>query len=279
MDFFRRYSPILGFFVLACVAAILLSTPEAIFSKGVSFVDTELDRSSGNEVFVRTKLDFGNKEHLKTFPLQIDGWQGHEYETTKIEKELKADVILLRAYDHPKYYLPVYFLTMQSSTTSSFHPPPICYRALGYRIEEEGSEQVLVSEVDWAEQSGNPSGWHVPFKKLVVYKKSDGEVIERRVVLYCYVKPNRFTSDEVTMIRFSALAPVDGSYDGAFKIVKDFAAQAIPYMFELSEERGEGEPIIFRLAAAGPGGYFIILLLFSIPLAIFIIPRIRRSGS
>lgn len=264
MAFYRRYSLLLGLLTLVLVIVLLLSTPGFVFSTGVTFIDSELHRSSGDEAYVRTKMDFGSSEHVSTFPMEIGDWKGYDYDTTGIGENLGADVILLRAYERPGLYQPIFFLIMQAETESSFHPPPICYPALGYHIQDEGKEQVVVTDTSWTEA---PSSITIPLKKLVVFKESGGEVTERLVVLYCYVKGNQLTSNTITMIRVEALAPIEGSYEGILNVEKDFAALTIPYMFEPTEE-GEWNPLVIRLAELGIGGYFAIALLLFVPLAI-----------
>ena len=137
MDFYRRYSLLLGLLVLALVIALLLTTPASMFSPGVTFIDSELYRSSGDEAYVRTKMDFGNSEHVNAFPHQFSVWQGYDYDTAALKESLGADIILLRGYVRPGLYQPIFFLLMQARTESSFHPPPICYPAMGYEIEAE----------------------------------------------------------------------------------------------------------------------------------------------
>lgn len=278
MVFYKRYSVLFGLFALVCVIALLFSTPDSLFSRGVSFIDSELNRSSGNEAYVITKMNLGSQEHVSAFPTEIGEWKGYDYDATRVSEDLGADVVLLRGYDRPGLYQPIFFLIMQAKTSSSFHPPPICYPALGYEIEEEGREQVLVTDTSWTEATSSSSIW-IPMKKLVVFKESDGEVQERRVVLYCYLKGNMVTSDTVNMIRVSALAPIDGSYEGILEVLKDFTAQSIPYMFEFRQEENR-QTIAAILAEFGVGGYFAIALLLFTPVAIIAYPRIRgRPGS
>jgi hypothetical protein len=273
MGFYRRYSLLIGLFTLVLVIVLLLSTPDFVFSTGVTFIDSELYRSSGDEAYVRTKMDFGSSEDVSAYPTEIGDWSGYDYDVTEIKETLGGDVILLRGYSRPGVYQPLFFLIMQAETESSFHPPPVCYPALGYHIQEEGKEQVVVTDTSWTEAD---SSLTVPLKKLVVFKESGGEVTDRRVVLYCYVKGNQLASDTITMIRVEALAPVEGSYDGILNVEKDFAALTIPYMFEPNEEE-KWSPLAVRLAESGIGGYFAIALLLFVPLAIMLYPRTRRG--
>jgi len=61
-----------------------------------------------------------------------------------------------RDYSHPKLYQPVFFLIMQSTNRSSFHPPVVGYPALGYTIETEGKEKIPVQNVSWVEEFAIP---------------------------------------------------------------------------------------------------------------------------
>ena len=52
----KRYSVLFGLFALVCVIVLLFSTPDSLFSHGVSFIDSELHRSSGNEAYVMIRV-------------------------------------------------------------------------------------------------------------------------------------------------------------------------------------------------------------------------------
>ena len=76
------------------------------------------------------------------------------------------------------------------------------------------------------------------------------------------------------MVRVSALAPLEGSYDGILNITKGFMGDTFPYMFELQSEK---EPVIFILLASGSIiGKVVIVLLFLAPLSIIFYPQIRN---
>ncbi|NQT72264.1 MAG: exosortase-associated EpsI family protein [Chloroflexi bacterium] len=275
MTFLKENSLIIGLTLLIGVAVLLLSSSHLFFTKGVAFVDTDLQKSSGDEVFVKTKMDFGSQEHMAAFPLEVGQWTGFEYDAEGWKERLGADIMLMRGYMPQAFSQPVFFLIMQSETASSFHPPKVCYGGQGYKIEEEGKEDVVLTDTIWTRESANTS---MPFKKLVIFKESDdGKITERRLVLYNYVKGNQFTTDTVTMLRISALIPLEGSYDGVLDIEKDFIEQALPLMFEPDEEGEKWNPIAREMAGWGAIGYAIIVLLVAIPLAIIIFPRIKRT--
>jgi len=274
MDFYKRYSVVLGLLALAVVVVLLLSTPGFVFSKGVTFIDTELNESSGDETYIKTKVDFGSNEHIQSFPRQIGKWMGSDYETTKLKETLGADVLLMRAYVHPEYYLPIFLLISQSNSESSFHGVPVCFRAMGYDVDSDIKDEILIPArywVDTKEPTSDTSS--IPIRRLLAHKESAGSITERRVVLYWYIKGNEFTSDTITMIRVSTTAPVEGSYDSIVELEKDFTSQCVPYLFELSDDETE-QTLIVQLANSGPGGYALIVLLLSMPLGIILFPRI-----
>ena len=220
-SFFEEYSKVIGMVALTFVLIILFSSPSMLLAKPITVIDTELAHATGGEISVRTKMDLGNNEHVRAFPNAIGCWTGSDFNTTRIEQLLGADVMLLRAYSHPKLFQPVFFLIMQSGDRASFHPPTVCYPALGFTIEEVGNVMIPVHDVSWMEgplfatrrDKANESVYFSA-KKLIVTKESKGEVTERRVVLYYFVKESPFFSDTVTMVRVSALAPLEGCYNG-----------------------------------------------------------------
>ena len=64
-----------------------------MFSKGGSFIDTEVHKSSGSEAFVRRKLDFGNIEHMKTFHKESGDWEVYNYKTSKVVESTETSVL------------------------------------------------------------------------------------------------------------------------------------------------------------------------------------------
>ena len=283
----EEYSKIIGLLLLGFVIIILLSTPSMLLAKSITTIDTELSHATGAETHVQTKMDFGNNEHMQAFPKQIGDWNATDYNIKGIAESLGADVMLMRAYSHPKLYQPVFLLLMQSTNRSSFHPPIVCYPALGYTIEEETNEEVPVHNVSWAagywrseefeREHGLLFNGTISAKKLVVVKESkeDGKITERRVVLYFYVKESPFgvASNTVTMVRVSALVPTEGSYDGILNITKEFMGDTIPSMFEIREE----DPILFITLVSGSAIEKVaVVFLFLAPLSIIFYPQIRN---
>lgn len=272
----------IGIIALVTVLTPLLSTPSMVSPGGVSLIATEIHRSSGTEIFVRTKLDFADPELMKLFPQDIGEWHGVTYNWSKYEELLGADILLARAYRHPSFPDPVFFLIIQSTNVSSFHPPPVCYTALGYEIEEEGGERVSIGNASaWAEgywrseREGLIFKGELDTKKLVIIKRTQGEIGERRVVLYYYIKDERMAvPKEITMVRISALAPPSGSYQDALESAKQLAADTFPEMFEVRPE----EKMIAEILVTEHGaiGLLILALLVSAPFIFMLSPYIGR---
>ncbi len=226
---------------------------------------------------------------MQAFPTEIADWHSvGSYNKSTLAGQLGADVVLSRDYSHPSAYQPVFLLIMQSRNRSSFHPPIVCYPALGYEIEEETTEEIPVSNASWAskplfaswesrkEELGCFNG-SISAKRLVVFKESGGKITERRVVLYFYVKDNPLAADTFTMIRVSSMAPLKGSLGGTLNYTKDFMAEVVPYLFEVRAGE-EVEIIAVRLANAGVGGWVVIGVLISVPVGIIVYPRIKRRN-
>jgi hypothetical protein len=275
VSFYRRYSLLIGIFLLACAMVLLLSKPSTIFSQEAFFIDDEPFESSQDGVYVKTKVDIGDSEHMKSFPLVIGRWEGFDYESSFWEEELGADAVLLRGYDKPGLYQPIFLQIVQGKTGTNVHPPLLCYTSQGYTIEEHVSDTLLISDTSWVEQGAPVS---IPVKKMVVYKTSDNQTItERRIVLYWYVEGNRIASNTVTIVEISAFAPLKGSYEGILGETKDFAAQAIPALFEPTDDSAKGQTVMAQLIDWGALGYVIILSLICIPVALAIYPRVRAK--
>jgi len=277
VSFYKQYSTIIGVLVFTVVVSILLLPPSMILARTVTFIDTKSYRASSDQTFVRTKMDLGNAEHMRKFPTSIGEWKGIDYETSQIEEALNADVILMRAYQSPSFYQPIFLLIMQSSDPGSFHPPPICYSALGYQNEEEGKEEIPLLNVDWVSywrsEVEQKIATSINANKLVVFKESSGKVTERRVVLYFYVKERPTAENKLTMIRVSALVPIDMAYDGVLSLTKDFMGAVVPDLFEFYEETDE--MLAASLAKSGAGWLLMVVSILT-PLAIIIYPRWRR---
>ncbi|MDY6892438.1 MAG: exosortase-associated EpsI family protein [Chloroflexota bacterium] len=272
MSFFRQYSTIIGGLILALVIVALVSIPSNILASQATFIGTELRYASENELPIRTRMDFGDVEHMKTFPMNFGPWLGLDFDSSEMAENLDADFILLRTYLNTSYYQPIDFVIMQGQEPSSFHPPPICYQATGWEIEEEGMEEIIVSSGTWASATEPIS---IDARKLVAFKESNGEVNEREIALYFYVK-GRLFEDTVTMIEVSAAAPIEGPFDEALTQTKGFMAEIVPLLFEPIEQ--EGEMLAIYLARSW-GGRVLIAVLVLIPLAMLLYPRVRRTKS
>jgi hypothetical protein len=255
-----------------------------LLAKQVSMIDTELSHASGHETSVKTKMDFGDNAHVQALPTTIGDWQNvGSCNKSQLAEQLGADVMLLRGYRQQGSYQSVFLLIIQSDNRSSFHPPIVCYPAVGYKIEEETTEEIRVSNATWAEAPWYPNveleepgifNGSMSAKRLVISKESDGKVTKRKVVLYFYVKDNPVITDKITMIRVSAHAPINGSYEEALNLTKDFLGEVVPYMFEIREE----EVITaVQLAKSGIGGWLIIGFLVSVPIGIIVYPRIKSK--
>ncbi len=280
MKFFEEYSTIIGLLTLTFVIVVLFSTPSMMFAKSITAIDTELARTSGDAMQVRTKMDLGSNEYMNTFPTELGHWKGSDYDTTNLAAGLGADVMLMRAYTSPESYQPLFFLIVQSDNRSSFHPPIVCYPALGYTIVEEGKEEVFVhvKNVGWEEEfsvygKSEEENTSISVKKLVVVKEANGKITERRVVLYFYINRG-FTSNTVTMLRVSALAPLSGSYEGVLEIEKEFLNEAFPHMFEFEKK---DRLVICRLMDHGLLGWLFVIVSFMIPILIICYPRFAKG--
>ncbi len=274
---YAGYWRVIGVLLLTFVLIMLLSTPSMIFAKSITTIGAELSQSGAGDTFVRAKLDFGSNEHMQAFPRKIGNWRGSDYSkvAARLARVLHADVMLIRAYSNPKFYQPIFFLIVQSNNRSSFHPPIVCYPALGYEIEEVGKVEIPIRNASWVEEPLFTEPLNrtriaeykaITAKKLIVAKESPrGEITERRVVLYFYVN-EKPVSQKVTMVRVSALAPIHGSCNDTLNMTAEFMSETIPYMFELKEE---GPPIIYTLASSGMGKVAVVLILLFPALIIF----------
>ena len=273
MNHFKRNIIITGSALLIIVVIVLLVSPASFFSPTVTFIDTDLTKASENRLPVQTRTDFGNPQVVAAFPHKIDKWEGSDYDVTKYIELLGANLILLRLYMPSTFTQPVFFTIVQAKTNSSFHPPKVCFNAQGYQIQEEGDEQVAMTDASWLKDS---SATAIPLKKLVVTKADKtGKITERRVALFCYVKGNQFYSDNITMIQTEALAPLQGSYEGSLGEQKAFLAQAIPLMFSPAQGDTQWRPLVSTLTERGAGGFALMALLLIIPIGIIIYPNLR----
>lgn len=284
--------PIIGVLALAFVIIFLLSTPGMIIAKSVTTIGTELSHATGDETPVQVKMDFGDAEHIDAFPRHIGDWKSMHFNTSRLEKALRADAMLLRVYANPPIPrtnsssepAPVSFAIIQSTNVSAFHAPVVCYSGMGYKVEEEATEEIPVPNATWAqpplyahwdpEKAGCFNG-SISVKKLVLFKESkDGKVTDREIILYFYAKGNPFLRDPITIIRAAAHAPLNGSYEKELNSTKEFMAEAFPCMFEIREKE---EINVVQLAKSGVGGWLIIGILVSIPLGLIVYPRIKSK--
>ncbi len=136
---------------------------------------------------------------------------------------------------------------------------------------EESTEQVLVPDVSWSAAAEPVS---ITAKRLVAVKTSDGEVEEREVALYFYVKGRMF-EDTVTMVQAFAEVETVGSDDDVLSELKGFLGEVVPLMFGPDDEYDD-TTLGVHLSRSW-GGRALMGALVLVPLAIMIVPRVRRS--
>ena len=279
----HTYRITIGILILMIVLSVFFSTPGMVSPGGVSLVASEIQHSSGNEIFVRTKLDFAHPETMADFPQRIGEWHSISYNWSALKEHLGADILLSRAYRHPNASNPVFFVIIQGTNMSTFHPPTVCYPALGYEIEEEGTVEVPIANVSWtagpwrSEHEGHVFKGEMSVKELVLVKRGeDGKITERRVALYYFVKDERMAMpNEITMIRLSAIAPLNGSYQEELEQMKKLASDTFPEMFEVRpEERMIAENLIIE---HGVLGFLVIVALVSLPIMFMLMPSIKKK--
>ncbi len=270
MTFLRRYSLVVGGLALAVVAIVLITVPGDVLALQATFISSELHHAADSETRVRTKLDFGDAEHMKSIPKNLDIGSGVEFGSSEVTEELGAELVLLRTYLH-KPYLPVHFIVVQSEDPTSFHDPPTCYRACGWDIEEDGWEDISVPDASW---TAGAEAISLRARKLVVSKPSSEGGMEREVVLYFYVK-GRLFEDTVTMVEATAEVPSSGSLDDTLQITGELLGEVLPYMFEPEEDQ-DSDVLAARLAESW-GGIVLMVVLVLCPVAVMVYPRIRRA--
>jgi len=237
----------------------------------VSFVSTGLYGTSENDITVKTRMDFGDAEHMQAFPMFIAGWEGFEYDVTEVQKSLGADFLLMRAYVKPALGQPIFFTILQAETEPSFRLP-ICYRSQGYMIDEETQDTIPIFDTGWNEEDAPEE---ILVNKLWAHMEQDGVVTERQLAIYFYMRPNRFAAEMITMVEVSAHTPIDGSYDSILGEMKEFVRLSLPYMFEPAK-KGGGSSLLGRLLDRGAIGYVAVIVAVAIPVAIAAYPYIER---
>ncbi|MFC1937113.1 exosortase-associated EpsI family protein [Chloroflexota bacterium] len=296
----REYRLLIGLGLLVLLLVLMFTAPEDIFGGSrYAYISTELIRPfEEDRLFMVVGKEQSDREQLNNFPRQVGDWNGINSLTSKTEVQLKealgTDVVLLREYNQDRLVQPLFLLLVYGSLHSSFHAPSFCYPTLGYKIEDRGFDEVAIQYSKWyspgmpklgevtdESQKGTQANAYISVNKLIVYKERDGEITERRAVLYFYLQENQLASGNVNMVRVSAMIPSSGPYDITLNSMKGFMGQVIPLITE--PHMGEAnETLISKLKGWGKGGYFLISVLFSIPLSIIFYPtliaKIRRKN-
>ena len=104
MRTYTRFTRLTGFMLLAIVFIILLTPPNTIFSQDVSFIYPSLDNPKADQISVKTKMDFGDQQHVESFPYEIEHWTARDRDPEDVQetrKQLGADVLVERYYYKP----------------------------------------------------------------------------------------------------------------------------------------------------------------------------------
>jgi hypothetical protein len=276
MDHGRQYWVLAGIGLLTIAVIVLLVSPGMVFSPMVTVIGSDLNQSSSDQVSVTTTADLGSPEQMAAFPRDIGKWHGEDYDAEATARQLGARAVLIREYKPKTFSQPLYLTIVQSESSSSFHElDKYCYPDQGYDIEENSKDLLVVDNPTWTE---GKSSIIIPLKKLVVTKdNSNGDIIERSVAIFFYIKGNQYYSDLVTMIEVQGLAPVSGPYDDTLNEEKSFMTQIVPLLFQPANG-SEWNPLVLSLADKGIIGYTGIGVILLIPLAVIAYPFIRKRG-
>jgi hypothetical protein len=270
-----KYFVLIGVCVLTVAVTFLLAAPNFIFSPTITVIGTDLNKTSPNQISVLTKTDF-DPQQIANFPRDVGKWHGVDYDTTATAQKLGAPVVLLRGYNPDTFTQPLFLTIVQSKADSSFHGPIHCFGA--ENIQDQAAEQLAIDNPAWAKDNGTV---YMPLNKLIVANKSpDGQILDRSVVLYFYVKGNQYYNDTITMIEVQGLIPLEGPYDGTLDEEKLFLSQITPLIFQLQpNQSGNWHPLIAEMAGKGAIGYLGIGAFLLIPLVIIFYPFMRRRGA
>jgi hypothetical protein len=267
-----QYIVLAGIGVLAIVVLLLLASPSSIFSSMVTVIGGDPNKSTTDQVSVITKTDFNDPEKMKLFPYDIGKWHGQDYDAGNMTGILKADIVLIRGYDPETFAQPLFLIVVQGNADSSIHEPHYCFP----NIVEQSREDLVVTNPSW---SSGRSSITIPLNKLVSAPQNlNGQIKERRLVLYFYVKGNQLYDDSVTLVEIQGLAPLQGSYETTLNEEKEFISQVVPYMFEPGVNSNKWHPIAASMAERGAIGYIGIVVIVLIPVTMIVYPILRRRG-
>ncbi len=277
-----RLALVTGLVFLTIVVVALMASPQD-FLTDVYFIDTELSENSESRIAVDVKWDLSREQALNQFPYQIGEWNGSDEDTMGLKESLGATTVIKRAYTRGGEFKPVYLLLMQSESLASFHPPTVCYPAIGYDIKEESKDIVQVSDISWLDTDpfkavpvwakGNPDleieTGKISVKKLIVENESNRD---RRVVLYFYVKESNVSSNTISMLRISSPVSHLHTDEDALILCKTLMSEVIPRLFDPGQT--DNEILYSYLSRMGLAGYVFITILVCVPLAIVAVPLI-----
>ncbi|GAG20843.1 unnamed protein product, partial [marine sediment metagenome] len=237
MKKYWRLFLITGLFLLTVAVIGLHYRSQVETAGGYVVIDTQLSGESQYARYVRTTTNLSGQQELNDFPRAIADWYGQDYDTSGMKEFLEADVLIIRSYSRTEFSQPVILLILQSANLSSFHPPNVCYSGLGYLVDSVQDDHVVIKDQAWVGQTGNqepgempttlparvrqelefePYQGQIPVKRFTASKlNEDGEVIERILVLFAVIKDIAITTDEIGLIRVSALIPLSGGYNDA----------------------------------------------------------------
>lgn len=259
------------------VTAVMLSTPSTIFAQSVSLVDTELRERGTEPQRVLTKMELGDAASLESVSEELGAWRmTTEHDWDKVADILNTDVLLSRDYSHPNLIQPAHLLIIQSYNVSSFHPAPVCYRVQGWELPADGgrSVPVAVPNATWAEShwlsEAEPRAFNGTIEaKLfdVVKRDDDGNVTEKRVALYVYIKREDWrVTNSVTWVRTEIAVTPDTTAEQAAPVLADLLGAALPELFHFGDE--DEDTLGFSLLTGGVPGIAAFAAMLALPAAL-----------
>ncbi len=240
---------------------ILLLSPKDIADYTIA--DTSYWHETENRLLLKTSYEYNNIENIKTFPVNLGEWKGHDFRYSEdVYKLLNADILMSRAYTNPEGDV-IWMDIINGNVGESFHNQRICVEGAGWTIENESIAEFSIAN------------YPNPFTKLRANRMDYSKNNEKQVMVYWFMFKKFGPANAVSMIRLSTPVRYDEIY--AFDTIKGFVEGELFYAMY---EKANPETITiaeYILKTYGNKGMVIIALALIIPLG-SVFAGVRRKN-
>ena len=231
----RRAPFVTGLVLAILITGVLVASPASFVGRGATFIDTTSWASRGGGVPVETAAYLRSTEDLLDFPASFESWNMTSDVAASwqnVADFYDADAMISRYYAQRGLYVPIHLFIIDSKFTRVLHSLPVSYGLQGLEAVSQEDRLLDMSEAHWIDEDSPNQEVPVVEMEFVRKNATSGEVLERRLVHYFWVKREAWgVTNHMTWVGANMLVPTTGDLSPHRALLGNFTTDVIAQIF------------------------------------------------